>query len=104
MTTIRGLLTYVPTSSDQRVAPIAPATGSDDRPPRRDMARLSLVPTRSELPAVSAGLDAAAIFTLSSLPRRRGLKAETSERSRYARAYARPSDAIAPPPLQERRA
>ncbi len=104
MTTIRGLLTYVPTNSDQRVTPITAATESDDRPPRQNQARPSLAPPRSDLPAVRAGLDAAAILTLSSLPRRRGLKAETSERNRYARAYARPAESNAPPPMQERRA
>lgn len=104
MTTIRGLLTYVPTSSDQRVTPVAPAAPSSDRLPRRDPARLSLVPTRSGDAVARAGLDAAAILTLASLPRRRGLKAETSERNRYHRAYARPVETHAPPPSEERRA
>lgn len=104
MTRISGLLTYVPTHSDQRVTPVAAAANSNDRLPHRDLARPSLVPTRSDTVAARAGLDAAVIVTLSSMPRRRGLKAESSERRRFHQAYARPLDTNAPPPREERRA
>lgn len=104
MTTISGLLTYVPASGDQRVTPVAPAADPSNRQPRRDPARLSLVPTRGGDAAARAGLDAAVVYALASMPRRRGLKAETSERNRYHNAYARPLDSNAPPPREERRA
>ena len=103
MTTIRGLLTYIPNRSVSRVAPVSDATTSQDRPPRRDLPSPSVVPTEARHTNETL-ISAAAAFELSAQPRRRGLKADMSERARYLRAYSRPAHEQTPPPAWERRA
>jgi hypothetical protein len=103
MTMIRGLLTYVPTRNGSRVAPVSAATTSQDRPPRRDLPSPSAVPAEARHTNETL-ISAAAVYELSAQPRRRGLKADQSERARYHRAYARPAHEQTPPPAWERRA
>ena len=103
MTTIRGLLTYVPTRSDSRVAPVSTSPDSQDRPPRRDLPSLSVVPTETRHTNETL-ISAAAAYELAVQPRRRGLKADMSERARFHHAYARPAHMQTPPPAWERRA
>jgi hypothetical protein len=104
MTTIRGLLTYVPTRNDSRVAPVSKASDSNDRPPRRDLPSLSVVPTETRHTSNETLVSAAVVVELASQPRRRGLKADMTERARFNAAYARPAHMQTPPPMQERRA
>lgn len=104
MSTIRGLLPYIPDAGASRVRPVAPAPGSEDRPPRRDPApRPRPVPVTREAqsrPVAAAGV----LVQLAAGPRRRGLKAETAEQARFRRAYARAMEAPAAPPAWEKRA
>lgn len=103
MTTIRGLLTYVPTRNANRVAPVSQATDSNDRPPRRDLPSLSVVPTENSHTNETL-VSAAVVVELASQPRRRGLRADMNERARFNQAYARPAHMQTPPPVWERRA
>ncbi|WP_421790478.1 hypothetical protein [Hyphobacterium sp.] len=101
MTTIRGLLTYVPTRNVSRVAPVSDVTDFNDRPPRRDLPSRSAFP--SETRHTSGMLVAAAVAVdLASAPRRRGLRADMSERQRFHRAYAQPAHANDATPVMER--
>ncbi|MEE2525991.1 hypothetical protein V0U79_06400 [Hyphobacterium sp. HN65] len=103
MTPIRGLLTYVPTRNASRVAPVSSSPDSQDRPPRQDLPSLSVVPTETRHTNETL-ITAAAAYELSAQPRRRGLKADASERARFHHAYARPAHMQTPPPAWERRA
>lgn len=105
MTQIRGLLSYVPTTGGSRVPPVDPVTNDNEQETaRKAPSHLSLVRTGGR-PAPVPALSGELLVSLSSLPRRRGLKADPSERARYAGAYARPAaDTATPPPVRERRA
>lgn len=104
MTQIRGLLSYVPTTGGSRVPPVDPVTNDNEQTIRKAPSHLSLVRTGAR-PAPVPALSGEVLVTLSALPRRRGLKADPSERARFAGAYARPaSDTATPPPMRERRA
>lgn len=104
MTQIRGLLTYVPTNGSSRVQPVDTATNDNAGFNRKAPAHLSLVQTGGR-PAPVVALSGDVLVGLSAMPRRRGLKAETSERARFHNAYARPAaDTATPPPVRERRA
>ncbi|PIW29065.1 MAG: hypothetical protein COW29_07575 [Rhodobacterales bacterium CG15_BIG_FIL_POST_REV_8_21_14_020_59_13] len=103
MTTIRGLLTYVPTRNANRVAPVSAAADSNDRPPRRDLPSLSVVPAENSHTNGTL-VSAAVVVELANQPRRRGLRADMTERARFHQAYARPAHMQTPPPVRERRA
>ena len=104
MTQIRGLLSYVPTTGASRVPPVDTVTNDNEQNTRKALNHLSLVRTGGR-PAPVPALSGELLVSLSALPRRRGLKADPSERSRFARAYAKPAaDTATPPPVRERRA
>jgi len=103
MTTIRGLLTYVPTRNANRVAPVSAAADSNDRPPRRDLPSLSVVPAENSHTNGTL-VSAAVVVELANQPRRRGLRADMTERARFHQAYAHPAHMQTPPSVRERRA
>ena len=104
MTQIRGLLSYVPTTGASRVPPVDTVTNDNEQHARKAPNHLSLVRTGGR-PAPVPALSGELLVSLSALPRRRGLKADPSERNRYARAYAgQAADTATPPPMRERRA